>query len=296
MEITAKTKKVGLIGWPLGHSLSPVMHNTAFAENGLDYVYLPLPTPPELLPQAVAGIRALGFTGVNVTIPHKIAVMDYLDEIDSSAKLVGAVNTIVVAEGRLIGYNTDAGGYIRSLEQAGVSVAGKSAVILGAGGAARAVVAGFIGAGAACVTVAARDKCKASRMAELFTATGAVNGVAWNSDECTAALAAAGIVVNATPLGMHPETQKQPPVEWDVLQSTAVISDLVYNPLVTCFLAEGALRGHTVVGGEGMLIEQGALAFELWTGSKAPTKIMREALLASLNNKKQQISNKKPIF
>ncbi|MBP2635074.1 MAG: aroE [Firmicutes bacterium] len=285
MEITAKTKKVGLFGWPLGHSLSPVMHNAAFAVTGLDYVYLPLPVAPEFLAQAVEGIRALGFRGVNVTIPHKIAVMEYLDEIDSSAKLVGAVNTIVVDDGRLIGYNTDAKGYIRSLKEAGVNAAGKSAVILGAGGAARAVVAGFIEAGAASVVVAARDKSKAGNMANLFSASAPVSGVSWDSEEFAAALANAGIVVNATPLGMYPETKKQPPVEWDLLQSSTVISDLVYNPLITSFLAEGTRRGYTVVGGEGMLIEQGALAFELWTGSKAPTKIMRQALLSGLNNK-----------
>lgn len=286
MEITAKTKIVGLFGWPLGHSLSPVMHNAAFAATGLDYVYLPLPVAPEFLSQAVAGIRALGFAGVNVTIPHKIAVMEYLDEIDGSAKLVGAVNTIVVADGRLIGYNTDAGGYIRSLKEAGVSIAANSAVILGAGGAARAVVAGFIEAGAASVVVAARDKSKAGNMAQLFAATAQVNGVSWDSEEFAAALANADIVVNATPLGMYPETQKQPPIEWDLLQHSAVISDLVYNPLITSFLSEGTRRGHPVVGGEGMLIEQGAMAFELWTGSKAPTTVMRQALLIGLNNKK----------
>ncbi len=282
MNITAKTKMVGLLGWPLGHSLSPIMHNAAFAANDLDYVYLPLPTPPDLLPQAVAGIRALGFVGVNVTIPHKVAVMEYLDEIDSAAMLIGAVNTIVVSEGRLIGYNTDAGGYIRSLEQADVSVAGKSAVILGAGGAARAVTAGFISAGAALVTIAARDKSKAHHISESFVGKIPVTGIAWDSDEFTAALAKASIVVNTTPVGMYPNTDNQPPVQWDILPRSTVVSDLVYNPLVTSFIAEGARRGYTVVGGEGMLIEQGALAFELWTGCKAPTKIMRQVLFNEL--------------
>ena len=282
MDITAKTQKVGLLGWPLGHSLSPAMHNAAFAVSGLDYVYLPLPTPPELLPQAVAGFKALGFVGVNVTIPHKIAIMDYLDEIDSSAKLVGAVNTIIIKEDRLIGYNTDAGGYIRSLEQAGITVAGKSAVILGAGGAARAVVAGFVGANIASITIGARDKSKADGIAQLFSGSIPVNGVAWDSNEFATALAKANIVVNATPLGMYPAIVSQPPVLWDILPQSAVISDLVYNPLVTSFMDEGIRRGHTVVGGESMLFEQGAMAFELWTGCKAPTQIMRQALLAGL--------------
>lgn len=282
MNITAQTRKVGLLGWPLGHSLSPLMHNAAFAATALDYVYLPLPTPPELLAQAVGGIRALGFAGVNVTIPHKVTVMEYLDAIDNSAKLVGAVNTIVVSDGRLIGYNTDAGGYIHSLQQAGVSVAGRSVVILGAGGAARAVVAGFIEAQAAKITISARDKAKATDMAAAFAGNTLVNGIAWDSEDFAAALAQAGIVVNATPIGMHPNTDKQPPVNWELLPQSAIISDLVYNPLITSFMAEGQRRGHIVVGGEGMLLEQGALAFALWTGSEAPVNIMRQALLEGL--------------
>ncbi|WP_094604684.1 Shikimate dehydrogenase (NADP(+)) [Sporomusa silvacetica DSM 10669] len=282
MHITTKTQKVGLLGWPLGHSLSPAMHNAAFAASGLDYVYLPLSTPPKLLPQAVAGIRALGFIGVNVTIPHKVAIMDYLDEIDTSAKLVGAVNTIVVKEERLIGYNTDADGYIRSLEQAGITVAGKSAVIFGAGGAARAVVAGLVGANIASVTIGARDQSKADGIAQLFAGTVPVNGVAWDSSTFAAALSQTNLVVNATPLGMYPAIASQPSVPWDLLQQSVVISDLVYNPPITSFIAEGTRRGHTIVGGAGMLIEQGALAFELWTGCKADTQVMRQALLAGL--------------
>ncbi|MBP2663154.1 MAG: aroE [Firmicutes bacterium] len=218
MDITAKTQKVGLLGWPLGHSLSPAMHNAAFAASNLDYVYLPLPTPPELLAQAVAGLRALGFAGVNVTIPHKVAIMDYLDEIDSSAQLVGAVNTIVVKEDRLIGYNTDAGGYICSLEQDGISVTGKSVVILGAGGAARAVVAGLVGANIASITIGARDKNKADGMAQLFSGVIPVNGVAWEDNEFAAVVSKANLVVNATSLGMHPAIASQPPIQWELMR------------------------------------------------------------------------------
>lgn len=290
MTITAKTKIVGLLGWPLGHSLSPVMQNAAFSASGLDYIYLPLATSPELLPQAVAGIKALGFAGVNVTIPHKIAVMEFIDELDVTAKLVGAVNTIVVKEGRLIGYNTDAGGYIRSLQQNGEHVAGKTAVILGAGGAARAVVAGLVGANIAAVTIAAREKSKADRMAQLFQGNVPIRGSAWDGEEFDKLLSKADFIVNATPLGMYPHLESQPTINWDLLQQSAVISDLVYNPLVTKFMAEGIRRGHTAVGGEGMLIEQGALAFELWTGVKAPTTVMRQALLSELNKNDKNIT------
>lgn len=286
MTITTKTKKVGLLGWPLGHSLSPAMHNVAIAANKLDYVYLPLPTPPELLPQAVNGLRALGFSGVNVTIPHKIAIIDCLDELDASAALVGAVNTVVFRDGRLIGYNTDAGGYIRSLTTAGVSVNGKHAVILGAGGAARAVVAGFIGNGINTVTIGARDATKANTTAAAFSAAGRqVTGVTLDSQDFIAALANADIIVNTTSLGMYPNVTGQPQIPWERLKPSAVISDVVYNPLITQFLAEAARRGHKTVTGEGMLAEQGALAFSLWTGCAEPSEIMRQTLLQELNGK-----------
>lgn len=284
MKISAKTQKVGLLGWPLSHSLSPAMHNAAFCVTGLDYVYLPLATPPEMLSQAIAGIRALGFVGVNVTIPHKVAVMDYLDEIDNSAKLVGAVNTIVVKEGRLIGYNTDAGGYISSLKSAGVAANGKHAIILGAGGAARAVAAGFISNSAASVTIASRAKSKADNIARLLPVTTLVRGIAWDSRDFAGALSKADIIVNTTPVGMYPDVTSQPSIPWELLLPSAVISDLVYNPLVTSFMTEAKRRNHTVVGGEGMLVEQGALAFSLWTGYSAPREVMRQALLEGLGS------------
>ncbi|HWR43656.1 shikimate dehydrogenase [Sporomusa sp.] len=283
MNITAKTQKVGLLGWPLSHSLSPAMHNTAFAACGLDFVYLPLPAPPESLATAVGGLKALGFVGVNVTIPHKVTIMDYLDEIDVSAKLVGAVNTIVIKENHMIGYNTDASGYISSLRQAGFDAAGKHAVILGAGGAARAVIAGFIESNIATVTIGARDNIKAASVAELFLGHASVTGATWDSPEFALALSLADIVVNTTPLGMYPNATCQPPLDWELLKPSAVISDLVYNPLETQFMAEALRRGHIAVGGDGMLVEQGALAYHFWTGCNAPREIMRKALINGLS-------------
>lgn len=279
MNISAATKKVGLLGWPLGHSLSPIMHNAAFAACGLDFVYLPLATPPNLLPDAIAGLRAMGFTGVNLTIPHKIAVRDYLDEIDESAQLIGAVNTIEFKDGRLIGHNTDAAGYIGALELAGIDVTGKHAVVLGAGGAARAVIAGLISARIASVTIGARDPGKAAALAGLFTTAIPVNGMDWDKRGFDEALPKADLIVNTTPLGMYPATGNQPPLAWKLVKPSAIISDLIYNPLQTQFMLEGSRRGHTVVGGEGMLLEQGALAFQLWTGCEAPRAVMRQALL-----------------
>lgn len=278
MNITAKTQKVGLLGWPLGHSLSPDMHNAAFAASGLNYVYLPLPVPPESLLQAVKGIRALGFVGANVTIPHKVTIINYLDEIDASARLVGAVNTIVIKEGRLIGHNTDAAGYISSLHLAGVEITGKKAVILGAGGAARAVAAGFITAQISEVTIGARNKAQAIDIANLFKiGTVSVKGAAWDNSEFEDAVTQADIIVNTTPLGMFPDISQQPPLTWELIKPSAAISDLVYNPLTTKFMAEAVRRGHIAVGGKDMLIEQGALAFSLWTGCNAPREVMNQA-------------------
>ncbi|MDF2568503.1 MAG: aroE [Sporomusa sp.] len=277
MNITAKTQKVGLLGWPLSHSLSPAMHNAAFMASKLDYVYLPLPSPPEALATAVAGIKALGFVGVNVTIPHKVTIMDYLDEIDVSAKLVGAVNTIVIKENRSIGYNTDASGYISSLRLANVGIKGKKAVVIGAGGAARAVVAGFVENGIASVIIGARDKTKADDMSRLFNTNSLIRGGAWDHQDFIMDLLQADIIVNTTPLGMYPNTTSQPPVP-----PTAVVSDLVYNPLITAFMAEAARRGHQTIGGDGMLVEQGALAYNLWTSHNAPREIMRNALFQGL--------------
>lgn len=283
MNITAKTQKVGLLGWPLGHSLSPVMQNAAFAASDLNYVYLPLPVQPELLLQAVEGIKALGFVGANVTIPHKVTIMNYLDEIDTSARLVGAVNTLVIKEGRLIGYNTDAAGYMSALHLAGVEITGRKAVILGAGGAARAVVAGLITAQIGEVTIGARQNAQVSDAVSLFKVSNVlVRGIAWDAPEFIDALSQADIIVNTTPLGMYPNISQQPPIAWDLLKPSAVISDLIYNPLTTKFMVEAARRGYIAVGGKDMLIEQGALAFSLWTGCNAPRAVMKQAFYRGL--------------
>ena len=157
-QIGSKTRTVGILGWPLGHTLSPLMHNAAFAATGLDYVYLPFPVAPEQLAAAINGLKALGFAGANVTIPHKITVQAYLDRIDASAQMAGAVNTIVFRDGQSTGYNTDAGGFIGSLSAVNRQMDGKSAVLLGAGGAARAIATGLVNQGCRCLTIVSREK------------------------------------------------------------------------------------------------------------------------------------------
>jgi len=281
VSVSGATRVVGLLGWPVEHSMSPAMHNAAFANAGLDYTYVPFPVSPENLAQAVAAIRALGLAGANVTIPHKVTVMQYLDDIDEGARKIGAVNTIVNNQGRLVGYNTDGQGFIQSLVEQGVRVNDSKVVLLGAGGAARAVVDALLSARAALVTIAARSGGKARDLAGNYSGA-AVSGIDWQHDRLSCRLTECDILINATPLGMSPEFDLMPPVNWSVLCSKAVVCDLIYNPLITRFLQQAQAKGHQIVTGEGMLAGQGALAFQLWTKRRAPYEVMAASLLDQL--------------
>lgn len=271
----------GVIGDPVRHSRSPVMHNRAFAETGFNGVYAAFHVTPERLGEAIAGMRALGFGGLNVTIPHKVAVMDFLDDIDESARAAGAVNTIVHREGRLIGYNTDGIGYVRSLkEEAEPDLEGKTVVVLGSGGAARGIVWALAREKPARIVLANRTAEKAVMLAERFrNAPAAVEAVPWEA--LPRVCAEADIVVNTTPVGMAPRTEETP-IDPAWLRPGAVASDIVYNPMKTAFLAGAEARGCRIHGGLGMFVYQGACAFEYWTGLPAPVQAMREAVLASL--------------
>jgi len=280
--VTGKTKAIGILGWPVGHSLSPLMQNAAFAAAGLNYVYIPLPVQPVNLDKAVAGLKAMGFVGANVTIPHKIAVMDYLDEIDRSAQMVGAVNTIVIKDNRSIGYNTDAQGFVQSLLTKNVAIAGKKVVLLGAGGAARAVVWGLIEQGAESITIGVRNTAKAQELVEVFSRMADVTVYDWQTQDFLEKLGRCDILVNCTPLGMAPHIEEMPPVDLRLLKPGIAVCDLIYTPALTQFLHSAAGLGHTIINGEGMLVEQGAAAFTLWTGVNAPTGTMYTALEAAL--------------
>jgi shikimate dehydrogenase len=276
--ITSKTKKIGILGWPLGHSLSPIMQNAAFDALHLDYVYVPLPVQPENLAQAVAGLKAMDFTGANITIPHKVAIIPYLDEIDRSAQLVGAVNTIVIKNGRSIGYNTDAQGFIQSLITKDIMITGKSAVIMGAGGASKAVVCGLIQHGIEHITVGARNLIKVQEFVKGFPNITNIEGCDWNGSSFKNYLQDCDILINCTPIGMSANEKEDLPIVWDNINSNTVVCDLIYNPPITPFLKSAQSHGNKIVNGAGMLVEQGALAFELWTGKPGPRKIMLEIL------------------
>lgn len=280
--INGETKLLGLIGWPVSHSCSPAMHNRALQKLGLNYVYVPLPVEPAKLPEAVAGLKAIHFCGFNVTIPHKVAIIKYLDRVHDTARAIGAVNTVVVRQGEWVGYNTDGEGFIRSLHAAGVEVKGGHAVLLGAGGAARAILHALLAHGAS-ATVVARQPAKARQMADsLGPASRCVVTCHWDSEECAAALARCDLCINCTPIGMVPHADAMPPIELTDIPRQAVICDVVYNPPVTAFLAEAARLGFRTVTGVGMLVHQGALALELWTGHHAPLAVMEKAVQAAL--------------
>jgi shikimate dehydrogenase len=279
MTFTGATKTVGVFGYPVTHSLSPAMQNAAIESAGLDMVYLPFSVEPSMLRGAVSAVRALNMVGVNLTIPHKEAVMEYLDEISDEARIIGAVNTIVNDNGRLIGYNTDGRGYLQSVrEEAGFEPAGKSIVIIGAGGAARGIINALAREGAASIAIANRTIPRAERLAAefkpLYPAV-TITPLPLEGDHLRATLQSASLVVNTTSLGM--EGRGKVDIALDELPKHSTVSDIVYNPRTTDLLRRAADLGLATHGGLGMLVCQGALGFTLWTGREAPVAVMRSA-------------------
>ncbi|HWI54130.1 MAG TPA: shikimate dehydrogenase [Desulfobacteria bacterium] len=283
--INGRTRVFGIFGWPVEHTFSPMMHNSAFDSLGLDCVYVPFPVNPDDLGKAVEGIRSLGISGVNVTIPHKSTVIKYLDEVSPEAKLIGAVNTITNKGGFLTGYNTDAMGFVKSLKlDGGTDPAGKRVMILGAGGAARAVTIQLALSGIKELTIVSPVAEEIASLSEVIT--GSLNipvkGLIWDEQVISNCLEETDILIHATPLGMHPDTDKMPPVEVGLLPGHALVCDLIYNPGETLLLRKAAERGLKTQNGIGMLLYQGAIAFELWTGQEPPVEIMRDALKRAL--------------
>ncbi|MGO4545675.1 shikimate dehydrogenase [Paenibacillus sp. 2TAB23] len=279
-QIDSNTLLFGVIGNPIRHSKSPIMMNRAFRETGINGVYTAFHVTSDRIADFAAGVRAMGIRGVNVTIPHKLDIMSVLDEIDASAQAIGAVNTIVNEEGRLIGYNTDGIGYVRSLkEEAERELAGKRIVVIGAGGASRGIVYALANERPARITISNRSLERAQELA--VSLQDAADIIAITHNELQTACEEADIVINTTSVGMFPNTEETP-VNASWLKQDAVASDLIYNPLKTKFLLEAEQRGCRIHGGLGMFIYQGAYAFEYWTGQPAPAAAMRETVLASL--------------
>jgi shikimate dehydrogenase len=264
---------VGVIGWPVAHSLSPAIHNAAFIALDMDWVYVPLPVPPEELPAALDGVRALGFAGANVTMPHKTQSADLADSLSEDARRLHAVNTFVVGTDGLAGHNTDAPGFDRFLRRdAGFDPAGRSALVFGAGGAARACALALARGGLARLWVALREPSRAASL--LATLEGLAPPVEVIPFE-EAAATAPDLVLNATPLGAHDETLPLPP-----LRGGMVAVDLLYRPVVTPLQTTAREAGATAFGGLGLLLHQAALSFELWTGQQPPLTVMSAAAVA----------------
>lgn len=286
-KLTGTTQNLGVMGWPIRHSLSPVLQNAALEKAGLDYVYVALPVPPEKLRTAVAGLQAMGFAGWNVTIPHKQAIMPLLDEIDEDARIIGAVNTVIHKDGRLIGHNTDVTGFLLPFKRRGIDLRGKKVALLGAGGAARAVIWGLLREGVSSLAIGVRNPRKAEPLIEEFAPYGILHIHHWEDEAFREELGEADLLVNTTPLGMTPHTDGMPPVVWQDLKASAIVYDIIYTPAHTRFLREAAAHGHTILNGEEMLAGQGAAAFALWTGQEADLDCMLTALRAELSSRHQ---------
>ena len=281
MTANGKTRVCAIIGDPVEHSLSPVMHNAAFKELGLNLVYVAFTVTPTELKTAVLGAKSLGLRGLNVTMPHKNAVMSHLDAVDSTAKSIGAVNTVLNNQGKLIGYNTDGSGAMIALQENGVYPEEKKMVLLGAGGAAKAI-AYQAAQDVEELVILNRTPEKAKKLAEALKSFGAkVKAGTLSSEVLKQELPTTDILVNATSAGMHPDVYSSP-VPSDLLHSNLSVMDIIYNPLETRLLKDAKSVGAQVVSGVEMLLYQGAVAFEIWTNCPAPVEVMREAALNEL--------------
>ena len=290
MKITGTTEIYGILGHPVKHTLSPILHNAAFQALGLDGCYLAFDVKPSDLEKGLCGLAALGIKGFNVTIPHKEAVITFLDKVAPEAALIGAVNTVVIQQGRLVGHNTDGLGFVRAFcEETGVSLKGNRVILLGAGGAARAVAFQLAKEGVKSISIINRTlphaRALVRDLGKKFTK------VDWTAKAFSPRVRSlifqdpifhrVDVIINATAVGMHPNDSSLVPRSF--LNEHQVVCDLIYQPPKTRLLSEAEAAGAKTINGVGMLLHQGALAFELWTGKKPPITLMRGALESYLH-------------
>ena len=279
---------LGIIGYPIGHSMSPVFQQAALDELGVDAQYVAYQVAPDDVGEFVNGLRQPGIMGINVTVPHKLAVMPFLDEIDDWATEAGAVNTIVNRQGRLTGHNTDGYGFLRALRAgAEFEPRGRRTLILGAGGAARGVVLALAREGAGHLTIANRTPERAENLAELARNRNiSAQAIALSGADLKEAAASAELIVNCTTIGMtHGPGEDETPLPGDAIPPTALVNDLVYNPLETRLLREAAQAGAKTLGGIQMLVYQGAASFEMWLERPAPVPVMLEAATRAMQSR-----------
>jgi shikimate dehydrogenase len=265
---------LGLIGWPISHSLSPAMHNAALKAVGLSsWSYVGLPVEPEQIKEAVFGLRALGFRGANVTVPHKEAVLAFLDNLSPTAQAIGAVNTIIIEDNRLLGDNTDAPGFINDLREKGLKPEELSVAVLGAGGSARAIIHALISINCPKILILNRSKEKADNLITNFN-NPKLSSLDFSRDSIKRA-ASCDLIINCTSLGLKAGSEKLP---WDKDVSFSkgqCVYDVIYNPAKSQLLAKAEAEDARIINGLGMLVQQAALSFSMWTGINAPISIMK---------------------
>ena len=286
IEITGRTKLLGIIGDPVEHSLSPLMQNVAIAELKLDYIYVPFPVQNNKLEEALAGFTAIDLVGFNATIPHKQAIIPLLDEITPTAKAIGAVNTVWRTDRGWKGTNTDVTGFIAPLKKIALDWSDAKAVVLGNGGAARAVVAGLAQLSITEINVVGRNKNKLAQFWQSWQDSPSISNLikihSW--ENLSGLISSCNLLVNTTPIGMHPHVDASP-VSKDLMQKlpqNAIAYDLIYTPAPTEFLSLAEERGAKAIDGLEMLVQQGAAALEIWTDRPAPVNIMRRTLQQKL--------------
>jgi shikimate dehydrogenase len=282
LSISGHTRVVGIFGDPISHTRSPAMHNAAFRARGLPYVYVPFLVRPADLAKAVQSIRALTIAGVNVTVPHKEHIVRYLDDLSTEANLCGAVNTVVNRQGTLFGDNTDGQGFLASLKERGLSPRRREVVLIGAGGAARAVLVSLIRAGSARVIIANRTSTHAEALARTYRSLGKTHlaTVPLDTLRDPTLLEKATLIVNCTSVGLHNEDF--PPLAYTATPPDCLFYDLLYQSTLTSFLRHARAARRPVLDGRRMLLHQGALAFSLWTRSPAPLDVMARTLNRTL--------------
>lgn len=278
MNISAKTQLLGIIGHPISHSLSPLMHNASFVADNVDYAYVAMDVPPERLEYAVAGLASLGYVGFNVTMPHKESIIPFMDELDETARISGAVNTVIIRDTNLFGMNTDGSGFIEACKESGVEFAGKKALLLGAGGAAASIAVAVLGENLSSLTISNRTVSRAENLADK------VRNIAREASLKTISLEAAAresvesdIIINTTYLGM--KGYDSLPIPAEVLRSDQAVCDAVYlGESVTELIRRGLEVGARTVSGDRMLLYQGVQAQRIWTGREPNVEVMSNVL------------------
>jgi len=279
MNINGKTQLYALIGYPVKHTFSPAMHNAAFKSLGMNAVYLPFEVAPKGLKAAISHMKSVGVRGLNVTIPHKENVLRYLDEIDKAASLIKAVNTIVIKNGKLKGFNTDGMGFVNSLRETfGILPKGKAFFIMGAGGASKAISFSLAIRGARRIVLVDGIRDKAIRLAASLAKNTSCEAIALKKDKkaMKELIFSSDVFINATPCGMKASDPRL--IDPSLLRRGLLVCDVIYNPPVTRLLRDAKKRGARILNGTGMLLNQGIASFSLWTGKKAPVRVMKKAL------------------